>query len=361
MFDGILSGTFYGNSVSEWATSLLIIVGTVVVGKALYWVVSKSARLLTSKTKTQLDDIIIDMIEEPIVFALMTGGIWYGLSRLTLPELATRWIDAGVHGLVVLSVTWMIARLFDALFVHYLVPLADKSENTLDDQLLPIVRRGARFFVWAIGIIVALNNAGYDVGAVLAGLGIGGLALAMAARDTVANIFGGFTIFTDRPFTIHDRIRVSGIDGTVEEIGVRSTRIRTLAGTLVTMPNSAFSDSAVENVTAEPSRKVTLKLGLTYDTTPEGMEQGLQILRDIVAENDDLEDNVVAGFTEYGDFAMTLLFIYYISPGADIVGAQTEVNLAILRRFSDAGLEFAFPTQTLYTIPGGAVPGSSTA
>ena len=360
MFEGILSGTFYGNTVGEWATSLLIIVGTVVLGKALYWIVSKGARLLTAKTQTDLDDIIVDMVEEPVVFALMTGGIWYGLSRLTLPETATAWIDAGVHGLVVLSATWMVARLFDALFVHYLVPLAEKSENTLDDQLLPIVRRGAKFFVWAIGIIVALNNAGYDVGAVLAGLGIGGLALAMAARDTVANIFGGFTIFTDRPFTIHDRIRISGVDGTVEEIGVRSTRIRTLAGTLVTIPNSSFSDSAVENVTAEPSRKVTLKLGLTYDTTPEGMEKGLQILRDIVAESEDLEEKVIAGFTEYGDFSMNLLFIYYISPGADIVSAQTAINLAILRRFTEAGLEFAFPTQTLYTIPAPAAAGAGT-
>lgn len=106
--------------------------------------------------------------------------------------------------------------------------------------------------------IVALNNAGYDVGALIAGLGIGGLALAMAARDTVSNVFGGFTIFTDRPFTLNDRIKVSGFDGTVDEIGIRSTRLRTLAGTLVTIPNSTFSESAVENVSAEPSRKVVM-------------------------------------------------------------------------------------------------------
>jgi MscS family membrane protein len=96
------------------------------------------------------------------------------------------------------------------------------------------------------------------VGALIAGLGIGGLALAMAARDTVSNVFGGFTIFTDRPFTLNDRIKVSGFDGTVDEIGIRSTRLRTLAGTLVTIPNSTFSESAVENVSAEPSRKVVM-------------------------------------------------------------------------------------------------------
>ena len=136
--------------------------------------------------------------------------------------------------------------------------MVEESDNTLDDQLLPIVRKGTKFSLWAVGIIVALNNAGYDVGALIAGLGIGGLALAMAARDTVSNVFGGFTIFTDRPFTLNDRIKVSGFDGTVDEIGIRSTRLRTLAGTLVTIPNSTFSGSAVENSSAEPSRGVVM-------------------------------------------------------------------------------------------------------
>ena len=165
-----------------------------------------------------LDDIIIDMVEEPIVFAVCVWGIWYGISRLNLPEAAHEWFGGAVQALIILSVTWLIARLLNALFTHYLAPLAEESENTLDGQLLPIVRKGVNISVWAIGLIVALNNAGYEVGAVLAGLGIGGLALAMAARDTVANIFGGFTIFTDRPFTIQDRVKVGSYDGVVDEI-----------------------------------------------------------------------------------------------------------------------------------------------
>ena len=356
MGEDILTQTYYGNTVAEWATSLGIIVAALVVGKALYWIFSKTMRALTSKTKTMLDDIIIDMIEEPIVFAICVWGIWYGISRLHLPETAQEWFASAVQALIILSVTWLIARLLNALFTHYLAPLAEKSENTLDDQLLPIVRKGVNLSIWAIGIIVALNNAGYDVGAVIAGLGIGGLALAMAARDTVANIFGGFTIFTDRPFTIQDRVKVDSYDGVVDEIGIRSTRLRTLAGTLVTIPNSTFSDSPVENVSAEPSRKITLTLGLTYDTTAEGMEKGLEILRRIVAENDHLEEKVLAGFTGFGDFSMNITFIYYIKKGADIMDSQTEVNMEILKRFAAAGLDFAFPTQTLYTIPQNGAP-----
>lgn len=350
MFEGFLAKSFYGNTVVEWATALAIIVAAVVVGKALYWVCSKVLRQLTSRTDTKLDDIVLDMIEEPIVFAIAVLGIWFGLGRLHLPEAADAWIWNSIQFLIVLSITWLIARLLNSFFTLILAPLAEKSENDLDDQLLPVVRKGASFTVWALGIIVALNNAGYDVAAVLAGLGIGGIALAMAAKDTVSNVFGGFTIFTDRPFKINDRVRVDGYDGSISEIGIRSTRLRTLSGTLVTIPNSTFSDTAVENVTEEPSRKVSLNLGLTYDTTPEGMERAMELLREIASTNPNLEEKVVVGFDQFGDFALNIMMIYYITSGADIVGTQTAVNMEILRRFAAEKLEFAFPTQTLYTI-----------
>lgn len=350
MFEGILTKTYYGNTVGAWAIALAIIVGAIVVGKALYWLCSTTLRRLTAKTETKIDDIIVDMVEEPIVFAITIAGIWWGLGTLTLPEVAEEWLSKGVEALIILAVTWLVARLLESLFTHYLAPLAERSENTLDDQLLPIARNGTKFAVWALGIIVALNNAGYQVGAVLAGLGIGGLALAMAARDTVSNVFGGFTIFTDRPFAIHDRITVDGYDGVVTEIGIRSTRLRTLAGRIVTIPNATFTDSAVENISAEPSRKVSMTLGLTYDTPPEGMERGMEILRRIAAADEDLEEDVLVAFSGFGDWSMNLLFIYYIKKGADILATQTRVNLAILRELSAAGLEFAFPTQTLYTI-----------
>ena len=345
-----LSSTFYGNTISQWAISLAIIVGALVVGKALYWIFSNTMRRLTARSKTKVDDIITDTIEEPIIFIIVVIGIWFGLNRLTMSEQLQGWVNNGVQALTVIAATWLIARLAEALFTHVLAPLTAESDTSLDDQLMPIVRKGTKFGIWSIGIIVALNNAGYDVGALIAGLGIGGLALAMAARDTVSNVFGGFTIFTDRPFTINDRVRISGFDGVVDEIGVRSTRLRTLAGTMVTIPNSTFSDSAVENVSAEPTRKVSMTLGLTYDMTAEQMEQAMEILRSIVADTKGLEDNVLVAFNGFGDFSMNILFIYYITKGTDILEAQTDVNLAILRRFGESGLEMAFPTQTLYNI-----------
>jgi len=346
-----LSQSFYGNTILEWLTAAGIALGAAVVGKILYWLLSGVARKLTAKTKTNLDDILLDMLEEPLVLAVVVGGIRYGVGTLAMSEGAEVWVDRIFHIVIVLNVAWLLTRLFESLFQEYVVPLAEKSETDLDDQLLPIVRKGIKLTVWGVAIIVALNNAGYDVAALLAGMGIGGLALAMASKDTVANMFGGVTIFTDQPFKLNDRVKVAGFDGTIKEIGIRSTRLQTLEGRIVTIPNSTFADSPVENVTLEPSRKVVVNLGLTYDMTADKMRRGMEVLQEIAGEIEGVAEEPLVAFNAFGDFAMNILFVYYIEPGADIMGTQTTVNLRILEEFGEHGLDMAFPTQTVYHQP----------
>jgi len=193
------------------------------------------------------------------------------------------------------------------------------------------------------------DNTGFDIGAVLAGLGIGGLALAMAAKDLVSNVFGGITIFTDKPFKIKDRIKIGGFDGIVEEIGIRSTKIRTLEGRVVTVPNAKFTDSMVENVSVEPSRKVVLNLGLIYDTKPDQMQLAMDTLREIVSSHNSTEETIHLAFNKFGDSSLGILLIYYIRKGEDILKTQTDINLAIISRFTENKLEFAYPTQTILT------------
>jgi MscS family membrane protein len=248
----------------------------------------------------------------------------------------------------ILNVTWLIVRVVDSLIEEYVVPMVEKSDSDLDDQLLPVLRKTIKAVLWVFGVVIALSNSGFDVGALIAGLGIGGLALALAAQDTVKNIFGGLMIFLDKPFQIKERIKVNGMDGFVEEIGVRSTRVRTLEGRLITIPNGQFSDNAVENVTKEPTRKVVVNLGLTYDTSPNDMEKAMKILDDIVKANPKLTGEALISFNSWGDFSMGILFIYYIEEADNILSAQSEVNLAVLRQFNEAGLEFAYPTQTIF-------------
>jgi len=341
---------FYHNTVLDWGISFLIILGAIVVGKILYWFFSKIVKKLTEKTKTKIDDIIIDMIEEPIVLALTIFGLWYGLHRLNFTPEWYDWMGKVYHILLTINVTWLIARMLDAIIAEYIVPMTEKTESDLDDQIIPIVQKGLRSAIWILGIIVALNNAGYDVGALIAGLGIGGLALAMAAKDSVSNIFGGIMIFTDKPFKVGDRIKINGFDGTITEVGIRTSRMRTLEGRLVTIPNSQFTGDMVENVTEEPNRKVKLNLGLTYDMTAEQMEKAIETLKEIAANNTAIETDIAVGFTSFGDFSLGILFIYYIKKESDILNTKTNMNLAILREFNKHGLDMAFPTQTIYNI-----------
>jgi len=196
---------------------------------------------------------------------------------------------------------------------------------------------------------MALDNAGYDITTVLAGLGVAGMAFALAAKDSLSNLFGGFTIFTDKPFSLKDRIKIGGFDGSVTEIGLRSTRLKTLDGRMVTIPNSKISDNSVENVTSEPSRKVVVNLGLTYDMDDTKIEREMAVLREIAEEHkDDVDEDFAVGFNEFGDFALNVVFVYRITKGSDILGTQTSVNMAILKRFNAEGLEMAFPSQTIY-------------
>jgi MscS family membrane protein len=352
MFEDFFTRPFYGNTVGDWFIAVGIILISIILAKAVYWVFGNILKRLSSRSETRLDDIIIDKVEEPVAFGVIIAGIWFGLSFLYLGEGMDAFVHKVYYVLIIFNIAWMVIRLFDAILEEYLAPVIAESDSTLDDQLLPVFRKGVKFALWLIAFILALNNAGYDVGALLAGLGIGGLAFALAAQDLVKNLFGGLTIFLDKPFMVGDRIDVAGFDGIVEEIGIRSLRIRTLDGRVVVIPNSDVANDAIQNITSEPNRKVVLNLGLTYDTDDAGMTRAVEILKDIVANNDQVEDKEIAGFNGFGDFSLNILFIYYIKKEADIIATQNEINLTILRRFSEAGLDFAFPTQTIITQKG---------
>jgi MscS family membrane protein len=343
------SKQFYGNTIETWLIALSIILGGFLLAKLIYYFLSKVVKKLTTKTKSKLDTLIIDMIEEPIMFGVIILSLWYGINYLELPKKTLSIVGKAYYILITFNVAWFISRFLDALIKEYLTPKVTESKSDIDDQLLPILRKGIKVVIWIIAIIVGLNNAGYDVGALIAGLGLGGLAFAMAAKDSLANLFGGFTVFTDKPFTIHDRIIVKGFDGTVEEIGIRSTRLKTQAGRIVTMPNAIFSSEAIENITSEPGRKTIINLGLVYDTSPEKMQNAIQILKEIADETQGvLKNDVVASFIEYGDSSLNIRFSYYIEKSFDIFETTSNVNLEILKRFNKAGLVFAFPTRTIY-------------
>lgn len=277
----------------------------------------------------------------------MLLGIWIAIHRLVYPDNFVKAIDNAYRILIVLDITWVFARLIGGLLEIYL----GKESTGQTHKMMPIIKRTALVLVWIIGIVMALSNIGVNISALLGTLGIGGIAFALAAQDTVKNIFGAFTIFTDKPFNIGDTIRVDNFEGTVIDVGARSTKIMDYDKRIITFPNYKITDANIINISSEPMRRVVLNLGLTYDTTPEKMKEALDILKAIPGRVENVSSNpsdTTAVFTNYADSALVIMYIYFIEKQGDILGVTSNMNMEILSSFNKAGLEFAFPTQTIY-------------
>ena len=246
-----------------------------------------------------------------------------------------------------LDITWVLARLSTSLLQQYWGKRPDGHAM----KMIPVIRRTILVLVWIIGIVTALSNVGVDINALWGTLGIGGIAFALAAQDTVKNIFGAFTIFTDKPFGIGDTINVNGFEGTVVDVGMRSTRILGYDRRITSYPNYKITDASIVNISSEPMRRAMVKLGLTYDTGADKMKEALDILKGLPAKVQDVSGNssdITAYFSDYTDSALVITFYYYIEKQGDILKVTSDMNLAILNAFNKAGLEFAFPTRTLF-------------
>ena len=343
-----LSKEIFGNPIENWLIAIGILVGSFVFVKILYWVFSNIFQKITSKTTNSLDDTLLRTLQKPITFLVIVSAYFYSVKFLHF-SLNTESILLNIaYIFIALGITSIISRIIDAVISEVILPISEKSETSFDNHLIPVIQKAVRAIIWSLGVVVGLDNIGFDITAMIAGLGIGGLALALAAQDSVKNIFAGIMIFLDKPFKIKDRIKIDGHDGVVEEVGLRSTRIRTLEGRIVTIPNCTFTDNSVINVTSQPALKVKINLGLTYDTNENDMQKAINILQDIVKNQDAITDDYAAGFNGFGDFSLNILFMYYVRPESHWLNTQTLVNKEVLKRFNEEGLEFAFPTQTIY-------------
>lgn len=335
-----------------WWQWLLLCTG-IVLGLMLRVVVRyvlMSILKITSKTEGTWDDEIIEALKGPAGL-ILASGVWYLTVTLMSVEGITHSILAGAVKIILsLSLIWLVYRLTDVLS-SYLQKAAEKSESTLDDQLVPLLTRSLKIFVVIFGALVAIQNLGVNVMSVLAGLGIGGLAFALAAKDAVANFFGSLMILFDRPFQVGEWIVVGDKEGTVEEIGFRSTRIRTFYNSVVSIPNSELMNAKIDNMGRREYRRLLAKLGVTYDTSPEKIEAFLEGIKNIIKANPySNKQNYHVVFNEYGaDGLIIMVYMFFKVPdwSNELVERQ-NILLSILRLAKELGIEFAFPTRTLH-------------
>ena len=340
----MLENELWGNTIENWGISILIILGAIIIVKLLSLLGKKVIKPFVTGTDNHLDDVIFYSLEAPVKFAIILLGIWIAIHRLVYPDSFVKVVDNAYSILIVLDITWFFGRLFSSLLQVYW----GKQSNGQANKMMPIIKRTILVIVWLIGIVMALSNVGVNISALLGTLGIGGIAFALAAQDTVKNVFGAFTILTDKPFSIGDTIRVDSYEGTVVDVGVRSTKIMNYDKRIITFPNYKITDTSIVNISSEPMRRVVLNLGLTYDTTSEKMKEALELLKSIPKRVENVSSNpsdIVAVFTEYSDSALVIM---YIEKQGDILGVTSNMNMEILAAFNKAGLNLAFPTRTVY-------------
>lgn len=335
----LLVGVFGGVAVGKTASAILKRISTTVAGRG--W---------------RLRSILFASIAGPANLTIIGIGLAIGFTGLRLAPPVREYTGQALVLIFVFALGWLVYNLVDILDT-VLQDLTAKTESKLDDQLVPLVRKTLKVLVVIVfALFVAENVFKANIGTWLAGLGIAGLAVSLAAQDSIKNIFGSVTILLDRPFSQGDVVTLAGQTGTIEEIGFRSTRLRTAEGALVTIPNAKAADSEIVNLTARPALRRVLDVTIPYDTPPAKVEQALQIVRDILADEQfarafDLKKNPPrVFFDELNADSLNIKILYWFTPTDywQFLDHNQRFNLELLRRFESAGIEFAFPTRTLY-------------
>ncbi|MFA7237556.1 MAG: mechanosensitive ion channel family protein [Phycisphaeraceae bacterium] len=350
------------NHAEQWLTLLAALFLGLVIGKIAQYFLSRLGQRLIDRKWDARGHLFADLAN-PASLALFTLGLTIGLSQLKMSTALFDFCEKTEKLLLSIAIFWYLYNLVSVIEVA-LTRLTAKTQSTLDDMLVPLLRKTLRIFLIVIATLFILDSIfEVNIGAWLAGLGIAGLAVSLAAQDSLKNLFGSFTIFLDQPFLVGSVIKYQGELGTIEEIGFRSTKLRTLDGSVITIPNSTIVNEAVENVGLRPYIKRTINVTITYDTPPEKIQQALTIIKEIFqldgireAIHDETDPLIPdkfpprVYFNELNADSLNLITIYWHRPADywQYLQHSERFNLELFKRFNEAGIDFAFPTQTLY-------------
>ncbi len=331
---------------------LIIILFCFVVHKVLTFLIEKILlRILVKSGKKNVAKKVIHPVAKPASLFIV-----FWIATLLIPALQLplntyyRFIPLILKASLPVFATMVLYHLADLVTV-YLDKLASKTETTLDDQLVPLVRKALKTFIVIIGVFYTLYNLNVDIIPLLTGLSIGGLAFALAAQDTIKNFFGSFMIFVDKPFQIGDWITSGDIDGTVEEVGFRSTRVRTFRNSVVYVPNGQLADSTIDNHGLRVYRRYFTKLALTYDTPTHMINLFVEGLEKIILNHPVTQkDNYHVYLNDMAAHSLDVMFYMFfeVPTWGDELKARHEVIIQILDLAENLGVRFAFPTQTLH-------------
>ncbi|MBE0568080.1 MAG: mechanosensitive ion channel family protein [Deltaproteobacteria bacterium] len=346
MIGDILRQEFYHNRISEYLICLAIIVGGILAVWVVEALVLRRLKTWAGRTSSTWDNFLVDRIRRTGIPLAYLGIVQAALRVLTLTPRVERIID--IAGIVLLT---LLAIVFAVSLVRYGFEeyTRKQGENASRDRALKGVVGLAKALVWITGVLFLLDNLGFRISTVIAGLGIGGIAIALAAQAILGDLFGYFVILFDRPFEIGDFVIVGDHMGVIERFGIKTTRIASLDGEQIVVSNKDLTDSRVRNFKRMARRRVAFRLGVTYQTPLERLREIPGVVADVFREIEGATLDRVHFFS-YGDFSLIYEIVYYVDGNdyARYMDIQQKVNLRIYEEFGKRRIEFAYPTQTLY-------------
>jgi MscS family membrane protein len=361
--DEFLQTPVFGTPVTIQQIGFVVL--SIAIGLLTSWLISLALGAVASRaSKDSVRGAVIHALDGPLRWGILTISLWVAYVIVTTrsgEELANILSAEADHHEAILSYQIFLASEMPFL-MWFGIRLTNNwteiwrerallTEGTFDDQLVPVVRTLAKLGIFIVGLLLIIQNLGGQVGSLLTGLGIGGAAIALASKDTIANLFGSIVIFVDRPFQVGDWVEIGDQEGTVEAVGLRVTRIRTFANSLITVPNSALTTTAINNWSRMRKRRIKLTIGVTYGSTPEQVLAGVTAIRDVLTNDKRIaQDFMLVNFTNFGSSSLDI-FVYAFTVTTrwdEYMRVREDVLLQIMRRFRELGLSFAFPSQSLY-------------
>lgn len=346
MIEEFLQREFHHNRISEYLLCLAVLVGGFIMVRIVEALVLRRLKAWAKRTPTHFDNFLVERIHRTGAPLAYLGIAQAALRILTLTPRVERIID--MAGIVLLT---LIAIVFTVALVRYGFEeyMRKQGEDATRDRALKGVVSLTKALVWIIGALFLLDNLGFKISTVVAGLGIGGIAVALAAQTILGDLFAYFTILFDRPFEIGDFVVVGDFSGTIERFGIKTTRIASLGGEQIVVSNKDLTDSRVRNYKRMARRRVVFRLGVTYQTPAERLREIPGIVADVFREIEGATLDRVHFFS-YGDFSLVYEVVYYVDGNdyARYMDLQQKANLAIYEEFGKRKIEFAYPTQTLY-------------
>ena len=357
----ILTIEFLGNSVEAYTWFF----GAIFLGLIFRKLISKYlSGLLFKIVKNKTSNIGINKFDElltkPIGLFVMLSIIYFGSSHIQYPpqwdlvsenEIGLKMlVSKGFSLIFIYSIFWILLKLIDFLGL-ILLKRAELTENKMDDQLIPFIIEIGKIFIYIFGIFIIMGNIfNVNIAALATGLGIGGVALAMASKESLENLLGSFTIFFDQPFTVGDVVTVGTVTGTIEKVGFRSTRIRTFDKSLVTVPNKKMIDAELDNLGLRSVRRVKFNIGLTYETSAEKIKAIVTEIQEMINMHEKTNQDGRVRFQEFGASSLDIMVLYFVNSPRweDLINVKEDINYKIMEIVKKHKSDFAFPSRTVY-------------